>query len=187
MIIGSSYVYLACPRTASNTTAQWLRRHYGGRDLPVGYKAGPVGCRMQHHSTEVPDEHCGKFIWGVARNPYDRMLSLWAHLRHAHSPVVDGIETPAGMVRRLLRDGYPAGQPVSTFCDWAPLVDRVLKYEDLRDAAQSLPFYGDYPFPETVVNHQPRGRFEDEMTPEFIAAVNEHCAADFERFGYEKS
>ena len=179
MILGSTYVYLACPRTATNATAfHWLTKFYGGVD------------RQPHHNTDVPEEHQDKFTWGVTRNPYDRMLSIWYHLVWAKAPVLTkgNLQTPAEFVRYVAVPGiWPQGEPASMFFDAAPRVDSVLRYEDLRNAVMRLPFYDERrPFPTEIVNHQPRGKYEDDLTPEFIAAVNDHSAADFERFGYEQ-
>ncbi len=180
MILGPTYVYLAWPRTATNATAfAWLGKHYHGVDRPP------------HHNTDVPGEHQGKFIWGVTRNPYDRMLSVWYHLVFAKAPVLseNNLRTPTELARYVIdhRLDWPAGQSASRFFDAAPRVDRILRYEDLANEVKSLPFYDPrYPFPAEIINHQPRGKLEDDLTPEFIAAVNDHSAADFERFGYEK-
>ena len=72
MIIGPDFVFLHVPRCAGTL----MQRVY----LPLfgGVYHEPF------HGREVPAEHAHKFTFAIVRNPYQRMMSIWAHWKETN-------------------------------------------------------------------------------------------------------
>lgn len=137
-----------------------------------------------YHDVNVPAEHAHKFTWCIVRNPYDRVLSAWYHIR-AHS------QDPEWRQRGLIDFVHALGR-----VDWwvnqaeymkASRMDAVLRWEDLAQEIHRLPFVpADVSLPTQRVNEEPRGPWAAEATPAFVIAVNELCGEDFEMLDYER-
>lgn len=65
-------------------------------------------------------------------------------------------------------------------------LDAVVRYEDLESGLRALPFVkGNFEMP-AIHNAVSRPPLSEDLTTEAVEAINEHSAADFERFGYEQ-
>ncbi len=180
MTIGPDFVYLAIPRTASQTLTHHFLPKYGGVMLAAA----------EYHRMDVPLKHADKFTFTVVRNPYDRMLSLWRFMKKFSDATRRKVSMWSGMTPaefaswcREYRDAAPQWKSQSEFLSRAR-VDRALKFEDLEVGLRSLPFVDEFEMP-LVHGATKRPPIEDDLTPEFVAAVNGHSGPDFERFGYE--
>ena len=159
------FVYIAIPRTASKSMCQFLREHYGGRDVD-GY-----------HDCTVRNEHQGYLIFTVVRNPYGRALSRYFKLKA--QPELDYLTHEGTMVAPM------------TQCDYVYTagVELCLRFEDLPECVKLLPFVGNNPppfphLPEFI--RRPKGTFHDLFTPEDEAYIWERQQSDFLNFGYKR-
>jgi len=179
MTIGPNFVFVAVPRTGST----WLAT----KVLP---KFSGVMIGDDPHANRVPEKHQNKLIFTVVRNPYDRMLSVWHHLRrHDTSYGIDkmGFHVFISLLRykRLMNAWGPEGGSQSEFLRLVnPNV--ILRYERLYEGLQSLPFIvGE--ITRRRVNASDRPPWQEEIqTPGYIEAVHGHSHEDFEAFGYEQ-
>jgi hypothetical protein len=179
MTAGPDYVFLCVPRAASvSISRNWLVQHYQGQELNVSY-----------HAQVVPEEHCSKFTFASVRNPYDRMLSLWylCHfgVRGVGTSEMHPTTTSAGFVdwcSTVHGDSRWLNQ--SQFLSLAR-VDAFVRYERLELDLAQLPFAHVW-YPLVRVNDTERPAFQQDLSPEFIRAVNRHSAPDFAAYGYEQ-
>lgn len=172
MVVGPDFVYLAIPRTASTTMRDHVLPIYGGRHVPP------------HHQRSVPGQYRSYFKFTVVRNPYDRMMSAWAHLTNTRDKwILD--KTPTQFVRAC--GEWKLGMNQSEFLGQQEL-DMILRFENLIQELERLPFVrrthvkDGHVLPLPHLNAAPRSATVN--LDEFIEAVNEHSAPDFERFGY---
>lgn len=180
MIIGPDFVFIAVPKTASQSlTYHWLPK-YGGKDL------GPE----QYHRRDVPSEHAHKLTFAVVRNPYDRVVSFWHYMaKFLPEQVAD------------LSPRFDPSWPLEEFCDWLPetqderffcqtkflslaRVDRILRYEHLISDLRHLPFvHRWYELPHT--NSTDRPPLSQDLTPRAIRSINQYCRDAFSSYGYQ--
>lgn len=171
MIIGPDFVFLHVPRCAGTLMQHMYLPLFGG---------------VYHdpfHGREVPPEHAHKFTFAIVRDPYHRMMSIWAHWKEINFQNLDFLKTggAAECAERFL--SVPEQYTQADFLSLAR-VDAVLHYETLANEVLSLPFNKKgIPLPAQKVNRS-KVRWEL-MTRRFIGAVNAHSRADFEKFGYE--
>lgn len=180
MVAGPSYVYVAIPRTASVAVAQgWLIPRCGGVEVHSGL----------HHLREIPDEHRGKHVFTIVRNPRDRLFSLWCLVaRKKRGSFLDFLEqiTDSREHRQYKKHRIGESYIWRNQVDFlrGVAVDAVLRYEDLPECLETLPFV-DGPvelplIPQQVSKFRKRVLFEEEE-----ALVQRHSGPDFEAFGYE--
>jgi hypothetical protein len=170
MIVGPWWVYIAVPRTASKSTCEWLERH-GGVYPGGGY-----------HASLVPPEHADKVIFATVRNPYDRMVSLYRLVKD-QAQYVDGDNHPYKQAARRTMPEFVRWCMEQQTELWSPqawilrhVIDRVhlLRYEEIGRWGRVLLRINAAKGEMVVVDR------------ETVAAINEHSAEDFERFGYER-
>jgi len=183
MTVGPDFVFIAVPRTASKAIAQLWLPHYGGEPVP--------GC---DHCVDVPSEHKNKFAFAVVRNPYDRMISLWyiaKVFRQFHGwSLCEFLTFCIGASSGLRICGSESDHFNSHWCSQTQLlgrhhVDRILRYENLEEGLQRLPFVRQWhPLQRGNVSaNRPAWRME--ATGRVRELIRLHSAADFEQFGYD--
>ena len=178
MVIGPDFVFLAVPRTASQTLTYHFLPKYGGESLGAD----------DYHRMDVPPEHAHKFTFAVVRNPYDRMLSLWYLIQKFTREDLekDGILrdwTPAQFVDWCATQSCVKWQPQAKLLS-AWQVVHVLRFERLEEGLRSLPFVGDEFEMPAIQNSTARRNILEDLTREFVEEVNKHSVKDFIRFGY---
>lgn len=181
MVIGPSFVFLAVPRTASQSlTYHWLP-HYGGVSL------GPD----HYHRQDVPAEHQSKFTFAVVRNPYDRWMSLWylmqkISLEEKFNLGIRRALAPSEFVNwcRIAAPKMPNWLAQHQFLSEAR-IDSVVKYENLRVQLQSLPFVDVWHEPPVEPGAMNRRPLHMDMNRDFVQAVNTYSLETFRRFQYE--
>jgi len=173
MVIGPDYVYIALPRTASQSMAAWLCEHHGGavdNDL--------------YHSAAVPEEHSKKLAFTIVRDPYRRMASLYRVMVQKFWPEPDQqvAETVGMTMAQFVR--WCIGRPETQWWPQAKILAAwqgpitMLCFENLPDGLTDLPqSHGAFPH----IGATEPGPIE----PEAIGAINEHSRLDFERLGFE--
>lgn len=136
------------------------------------------------HARTAPPEHAHKFTFAIVRNPYDRMLSCWYHIRRHSQERRFRQMGLMDFVRNC--QAWPGWVNQAEFLERARL-DDVLRFETLDADIHRLPFVPpDARLPEQRINSEDRPPWREDASGEFIAAVNKLCAPVFERFGYEK-
>ena len=176
MYIGPGFVFLAVPRTASNTITTLFLPQFGGCNTG------------EYHACCVPHFHRHKFTFAVVRNPYDRMLSCWYHLRRNDQIFnIRSMDFPEHMQPQKDKWG-PDGRSQAEILSYSR-IDRVLRYENLAEEVLDLPFNLDrLPWPTEVRNSEERPPWQEELQrhPDWVEIINRHSAHDFERFGYDR-
>jgi hypothetical protein len=176
MTVGPNFAFIAIPRTASTAMVHKFLPQFGGQ--PIGH----------HHARKVPKGHEHKFTFTVVRNPYDRMLSIWHHLRVNDQQFgIAGMTFPQWMEFMDKHWGW-GGWNQTRFLEGLR-VDAELRYERLADDVEDkLPFNRRLarPWPKQRVNAALRKPWRKEITPEYINIINWHSEPDFEEFGYTR-
>ena len=175
MVIGPDFVFVAVPRTASVLMAERFLPQFAGREFG------------RHHEVVIPAKDRKKFTFAVVRNPYDRMLSKYHfhrqkpgashHDRANESTAAEMVDLFAGLDYRH--------RSMTEFLEGVNC-NMILRWENLAEEIHGLPFVGRAQLPSKRINTVRRPHWTEEATPEFIAAVNQHSAPDFERYGYTK-
>lgn len=178
MVVAPAFVYLAIPRTATNTMKLFLSVFGGVR-------------HGDPHEPVVPKEFSDRFTFSVVRNPYDRMLSCWHHLCE-HDYVHRGTRIRETDFPEFLRlqdsDWGVEGKSQSEFLSKSR-VDLVLRYESLADDVLSLPFnLNKTPWPDERLNSSSRPFWEEELrqNPDWARLVETHSEKDFSAYGYPR-
>lgn len=171
-VIGPEFVFLCVPRTGSNMMARAFLPQFGGKIVEP------------YHARIVVPEHAHKFRFAIVRNPYDRMLSCWYHIRrNSQDPRFRQMGLMDFVNECHIWSGW-VNQ--AEFLELAHL-DVVLKFEQLSEEIHRLPFVPTSArLPSERINSEERPPWLEDLTPEFIGAVNELCAPVFPRFGYER-
>jgi hypothetical protein len=171
MIVGPDFVFLHVPRCAGSLMQRVWLPQFGG----IYY---------DHFHGRVPAEgHAHKFTFAIVRNPYDRMMSMWAHWKEVNFMDLPFLKTgdSADCAKQFLLVPEQCNQ--ADFLSLARL-DWILHYETLAEEVLNLPFNkARIPLPAAKVN-QSIIEWEP-MTERFIRAVNASSAADFGKFGYK--
>lgn len=176
------FVYIAPPRTASETLHVWLTQ-------PILCEYAWARDSATWHSGYVPEDARSFFKFASVRNPYDRAVSLWKF-----SQITEPGKTP----------DVPALDTFTEFLDWMPseltfysvtqsqvvgetMLDAIVRFEELRSVRELPPIT---PFKDQLeelphLNKTDRECWSEYYTPQLIEKVRAHFAEDFERFGYD--
>ena len=185
MIIGPDYVFIAVPRTASVSIASWLVAEHGGI------------WHGDHHGTEIPPQHRGKFTFTVVRNPFTRLPSMYRYVAEKFWPDARWRESAEAADWREM--GMPFDCDLTEFVDWAETqhghqwcsqsrllegvrLNAVPKFEFLPTCLSGLYFMGE-PGPVNLPNLNPTGR-APVLTQRERDAIRSHSREDFEGFHY---
>jgi len=194
MTVGPSYVYIALARTASLSVTRWLVDHHGGEILTPLY-----------HSAEVPAEHQGKLVFSVVRHPYDRVVSLGELMRQKFWPNEQWMAQAqkAGRGQKALTlwefvqwcanteelpryQQYRLSQSAVLQEGRALVGDiRIVRFENLAEGLNALPFVSKPFGPPYHLNSVRRGLLRNQLTANVRLAIQEYCACDFKEFGYQ--
>lgn len=172
MIIGPDFVFIAVPRTASNAMARLFLPKFGGQNYG------------KHHLRTVPERHRRKFTFAVVRNPYDRVFSMWYHLRR-HDPKRIPDDFPK-FVDILMNNWGEGGLHQAAFLAEAR-IDRVLKYEQLHLEVLQLPFaIPPIRWPMDMINREDRPFWSEDLRqhPDWAEHIERHSGPDFVRYQY---
>jgi len=176
MTIGPSFVFIHVPRTAGTTMARKFLPQFGGE---------LVG---KDHERIVPGEHQRKFTFTVVRNPYDRMLSCWYHLRrNDQTRGIRDIGFP-GFMELVMDHWDEGGYSQSAFLAEAR-IDFLARYEAIAEQVLLLPFNTTgILWPSERMNSERRPRWESDIGdhPRWARIIEAHSGPDFLRFGYKK-
>lgn len=187
MIIGPTYVFIAVPRTASLSIAAWLIAHHEG---------AWVG---EHHGTEIPAAHQGKYTFTVVRDPYTRLPSLWRYLRDVFWPKANWRNSAEAAAWREL--GMPLDSALVEFVNWAASqigrqwcsqaamlrdvrLHAILRFEELRQHLAGLPFVSGLSDVARVPHLNQTT--SEALTEAEVLAIMKHSAEDFARFAYDR-
>ena len=171
------FCYLRPPRTATQSITWNLSSRYD-----VQY---PVSTDNSGHRTVWSPEFSGFFTFIVVRNPFPRLVSSWR--RSQESPYRDR-KRPAQSFREYVEDIDRGWR------EWAchsytkaPLINRVVRYENLAEDLALLPC--EY-FPKKIelVEHKGKSKYPkpwwEEYDEETVKAVQKAWAVDFRVYGY---
>lgn len=166
------YVYIAIPRTASKSIAQWLAAYYDGH---------VVG---KHHSVDVPHRCRDYLVWTMGRNPYDRAVSGYyaAHNDSTAPAPAEGCSFEQYMTP-------PMAMGLQSEAIKQAGIQLVLYWEHLPYCLGELPFVGDdYKYPERMTERgtRPATEFEDFFGREAEQFVWDWAEADFEALDYRR-
>lgn len=136
------------------------------------------GLRPPEYRGHAPPADDDGWRYGFARNPWDRVVSLWCLLRDSVGPfrawVRSGLPGPT--------DRLPVVAPCSTWLRDADWVGRFERFEtDVVELASVL----GRPAPTTHVGESVRERYPTYYDDETREIVSERYAEDVERWGYE--
>lgn len=177
MVIGPNYVYIALPRTASQSMTSWLCEHHGG------VLRGDL-----YHTAEIPPAHRDKYTFTTVRDPYQRMASLFRLVAQKFWTDPDEqMEETVGMtmaefVHWCVSRSQPQWWPQTAILEGCR-IDEILRYELLPGCLHWLPWLP--PRRSSTFPHI------DETEPGLIRAaaiqaINEHSEMDFDAYGYRK-
>lgn len=168
-------------KNASTACAVLLRNHgwwqNGAKNRPriphtLSGRHAYLTRQAKEHMTEA-----GWTVYGVVRNPWDRMASLWR------------ADDPQPAFGEMLKRGRYKMGGVSILIfdqvDWLYGVDHVLRYEHLeRDLAAHAEDLGLHAAPKLPPVNISRSRATPPWTPELIDLVGARFNRDVERWGY---
>ena len=171
------FCYLRPPRTATKSITLELRGRYD-----VEY---PVSQENAGHKTEWRPEFSGFFTFIVVRNPFSRVVSLWR--RSQESPYY---RPRSGLsFREFLEDCQNCSKwplPCHAYTQ-APLINRVVRFENLAEDLALLP-YEHFPEKLELVTRKGESTYPkpwwEEYDEETVAAVQKVWSVDFRVYGY---
>ena len=176
-------VFVEVPKTGSTACTKHLHAHGWFQNGGKGYATLPNTATGRHSyptaSTKAFLDEMGATSYGVVRNPFDRMASLW----RASAPGNTGFH--AYMISGKFRHGDMdiLTQPQHT---WLDNVDHVMRYEALEEQWDYwADRYGDLPLGSIPVINRSKNRAVPEWTSEEIDIVAQRFAVDIETYGYE--
>jgi hypothetical protein len=140
-----------------------------------------------HHATAIPPGNEDKLVFTVVRNPYDRLLSCWHHLRRHDEKFNIRNKTFPEFMALLEEHWGPDGKSQVEFLP--KRMEWYLRYEKLADQVLGLPFnYAQHHWPEERQNEEERPGWRTELhaNPHYVDLINEHSAPDFEAFEYPR-
>jgi hypothetical protein len=124
------------------------------------------------------------FTFAFVRNPYDRVVSLWAFNNKRNEMDLTFTE----FCRRLDEWGWRIKTPQARWLDGL-VVNFVGRFESLQDDFERLCYYLKVERSKALphLNRGERGRCGDHYTDETRAIVRAHYARDFAELGYDGS
>lgn len=122
MLITDDFVLLNYPKTGSTFTRKIIQKIYPDKCeellLPVAFDCRDIGRKTQHGTyAQIPEEHRGKPVLSVIRNPFDRYVSQYRFKWYAHSPPEN---------KQMLQKFYP-NFPDLEFAEFLDMGDRFAK------------------------------------------------------------
>lgn len=191
-------IFLAIPKTASRTVAEWLHKDYNFKKAG-GRRHG----RTPHHGL-CPTVQCklqtqDYFHFTAIRNPFSRMVSRWNHWRKGHKQRL----SISGFHKYLdgLMPEHVSRKKVKIFCarylspqtHWIDYAGKYLdheittiKQENLIEGLKNLPFVTK-PIVLPEIGKNDYGKWQDYYTPKLRRKIVELYWEDFSRFGYQTS
>ena len=189
-------VFIAVPKTGTRSIYRVLQDHYGGK-------------RIQDHLQVVPGQYRSFFTFIVARNPYDRVCSIyWAMCQRA--PELDqynwknslrkkGLENNLENFLLLVKSGVKqrVDHPIHQYrFHNRNDINSILRFESLQNDFNNLPFIKkpvELPRINITVDiksvpgkiRMPRPPWKEMINERSIRLINEIYAKDFDLLGYE--
>ena len=176
----SKLIFLAPQKTGTRSVYEIMKKYYNGRPL-------------EEHGENIPDRdkksHYTTFI--TARNPYDRIISLWWSMCKREG---DRYE-----YKKLMQDKKLDNRPESflkvlkpresrTQADYhkGNRIDYIIHTENLEEEFKQLPFYKpEIEFPCINTTSDVRPSTKDLINDEYINLINNMYKEDFDLLGYE--
>lgn len=118
MIFCRGFVFVGIPHCASRSISTWLVRTCGGKTIGG------------HHDYKIPEEYKDCPVWGVTRNPFDRITK--------HHPSRLGDDAFREWLARYRKHAV-ISWPISRWIREAGITQTV-RFEDLPDCLNELPF-----------------------------------------------
>lgn len=176
-------VFVEVPKTGSTAATKHLNSHGWFQNGARGYAPMPASHTGRHgmitdHLKEWLDEH-GVTVYGVVRNPWDRMASLWRSSSPGTTPFDTYMKT--GKFVHGSTDLIMTPQH-----EWLRNVDVIMRYERLaEDWDYWSDRYNELPRGPLPVVNRSKDRSVPEWTEEEINMIAERYAIDIETYGYE--
>ena len=115
--------FIHIPKTGGKSIRDWMLKFPDVELMPLNVRE----IQVKHPDIWRTREHFGELGWTFCcvRNPYDRILSMWQHLKKT-------IRSKGDFTNFVMRDAdYKTYlKPMSTWCDE---VDYVMKFENLNE------------------------------------------------------
>lgn len=177
---GGKAVFIEVPKTGSTACTihlrdqgHWFQNGARGRTAIPGTFMG-----RHSHLTDDTLKELGVVAYGVVRNPWDRMASLWRASSPGSTPFI------SYMKRGSFRHG-PFDLMTKPQHDWLERVDHVIRYEELDRLWDQMAWqFGHLPLGPIDPANVSRRRTVPEWTDEELDIVAERFAIDIETYGY---
>ncbi len=180
------YVYIAIPRTGSNSVASWLMAYADGEQLDF------------HHSWKVPRQYHDYTIFTVVRNPYERLFSFWwFYCKDEKRPnkYLNKNTTFSEFIDYLTTYIYDTqfDVPEQNYHQYYyRTISYAWRYFKIEDIIFTIPLKllsdierrGPFPY-NGYSKTRPRSLGKDFLNSDEIQLINEYCPNDFKQFGYE--
>lgn len=120
------FVYVAAPKTGSTALHAWLSQ-------PAFCETRWSPAMRNQHDTAIPATCRGYHVFTVVRNPFDRLVSLWAHSQSPHSRCVE--RNPPLTIQEFLTQWAPKATPFyrRTQTAWLAAAERIDQAVDFAD------------------------------------------------------
>ena len=176
-------LFVEVPKTGSTACTLHLRKHgwfqngmkgtkqIPGTTFPGRHSYLDAAARQLLDQTEVT-------VYGVVRNPWDRMASLWRASAPGTVPFLEYMQT--GKFRHNHIDIMTAQQRT-----WLEFADHVIRYEELgRNWDQMSYQFGHLPVGPIPVSNRSKRRASPNWTQEEIDLIADRFALDIQTYGY---
>ena len=168
MISSPSFTFIHVPRTGGWSITHALR--------------GVTTSNNKHHHSPLGDTN-GVWSFGVVRNPWDRLVSLWSSRWNPHRlPFEEWLSDDS------LKKKFPNVAPLSAsywLKNGTREVDTIYKFEDLEDAWQDIcKRLGLKPQPLPHRHKLTRPPSFEIHTPQTMEVIREACHWEVTKFGY---
>lgn len=177
--LSHNLVFLAPQKTGTRSIYEIMEKHYDGKIYNEHWHVVPE--QVKHFTTFV-----------TARNPYDRIISLWWSMckregdRYGYKEIMTskGLENDPVSFLKSLKQFESRTQ-----ADYHKQnkIDHIIHTENLEEEFKKLPFYNkNIVFPHNNTTFDVRPPTEEFLTDEFVELVNIKYHEDFELLGYNK-
>lgn len=186
------YVFNACVRVGGRSVSNFLVKNYDGQI--VGNRKHKNLISMHHDRIRIR----GYLHFGIVRNPYFRMMSIWKALEEISNTRMRYCCFLSLAISKSSRYFKTSCQTQSEF--YRKFSDVFINYEDLNKGISELPFidreikvgwtwldgkiYGDDGKQEWKARLRDPLSIRDQYTPETKALLMKHSGDDFRKFGY---